>query len=160
MTVPNGPQRNRSAYRFRPFSSGSLIVRKRWDFKTSRTKSVATSGSAASRTLALKGAWVKNVSFIRVRGWKASFHSRGARLTEQARTLVVRSTMIDLNNIEEKTAKSPSLSKTGVQPPYLECIAAIQLACVAASEAIPAGTCTNRVPASDSSPRRSEEHTS
>src|ERR1035437_4175558 len=95
---------------------------------------------------------------MRVRGWKASFHRRGARLTEQARTLVVRSTMIDLNKIEEKTAKIPSLSKTGVQPPYLECIAAIQLACVAASEAIPAGTCANSVPASDNSPMTRISH--
>ena len=66
--------------------------------------------------------------------------------------------MIDLNKIEEKTTNSPSRSKTGVQPPYFECIEAIQVACVAASEAIPAGTCTNRVPASDSSPRARISH--
>src|SRR5665648_203923 len=57
-TVPKGPQRKRSAYRFSPLSSGSVIV---------------------------------------------------------------------LNQIDVKTEKKPSVSKTGVQPPYLECIEATQL---------------------------------
>ena len=35
--------------------------------------------------------------------------------------------MIALNQIEVNTAKKPSLSKTGVQPPYLECMEASQL---------------------------------
>src|SRR5680860_766279 len=59
-TVPKGPQRNRSAYRFSPLSSGSVIVRKRWDFKTSRTSSIAVSGPVGTRMLALSAALVED----------------------------------------------------------------------------------------------------
>src|ERR1035437_5374137 len=130
MTVPKGPQRKRSAYRPNPCSPASLMVLKLWERKTLSTSLAALSGPAWTRILALRGACVKNVSLMRVRGWKASFHRRGARLTEQARTLVVRSTVIALNQSDVKTEKRPILSRTGVQPPYLECIEATQLAYV------------------------------
>jgi len=102
--------------------------------------------------LARRAAWVKNVSPIRVRGCKAIFHRRGARLTEQARMLVASRTVTPLNQTEVKMAKKPSLSRTGVHPPYLEWMDATQLVYAAGSPLSSAGTCASRVPISDITP--------
>src|SRR5450759_2641667 len=67
--------------------------------------------------------------------------------------LVASSTVMPLNQIDEKTEKRPSLSRTGVQPPYLEWMEASQLVYAAGSAVIPAGACASRVPTSDSRPR-------
>ena len=66
----------------------------------------------------LSGACAKNGSLMSVLGWTVSFQRCGARLAEQARTLVMSRTVIPRNQTELKMLKKPSVSKIPVQPPY------------------------------------------
>lgn len=60
---------------------------------------------------------MKKTSLIDVRGRVATFHSRGARLIEQARMLTASSAKSPRKYHVENTPKSPSVLKTGAHPP-------------------------------------------
>ena len=57
------------------------------------------------------GACAKNGSLMSVLGWTVSFQRCGARLAEQASTLVMSRTVIPRNQTELKIENSPSVSK-------------------------------------------------
>jgi hypothetical protein len=116
-TVPNGPQRKRSAYTAAPCFVDVSTTRKCSRRRAVRTRSAADAASTGRSTVARSGAWLKKTSFMVVRGLVATRHSRGARLTEQARMLRLSSANRPMKYQVEKTWNRPSLSRMPAQPP-------------------------------------------
>ncbi len=117
-TLPNGDQRKRSAQTWTSSPSRSTATWKRFLRNAPPSAARAAPVSSPAAILAVCGARSKKASVMTIRGLVAVLQRPGIRRTEHMTTLAVSSSAAPLNQIEENTEKSPSLSRTSVQPPY------------------------------------------